>query len=242
MVVYTQKLEHSKERIKRAGATIREYLDGDRDDPTIEDLDEALDVAEAFRAAHQYPLTKIRLGLTSMVRTVGCEPLVGQRLKRMPQMANKLVRFPTMSLARMEDVGGCRAILATRPDIDNVIDRIERQDWEIKYYNDYIDNPRDSGYRGVHTVVVRDERWIEIQLRTHGQHAWATSVETWASQYRLPLKDGQGPDEVLEYFRLAAQGIAHDEGLGGLDADFQDRYERALDKVRQWMHAQQGRQ
>ena len=56
--------------------------------------------------------------------------------------------------------------------------------------DDYIAEPRDSGYRGIHFVSrfqpqCRDEdafegMRIEIQLRSRLQHVWATAVETAA--------------------------------------------------------------
>ena len=43
--------------------------------------------------------------------------LVAQRLKRTPSIVEKLRRFESMSLDRMQDIGGLRVIV---PEIDNV--------------------------------------------------------------------------------------------------------------------------
>lgn len=42
------------------------------------------------------------------------EPIVAQRLKRVPTIAGKLLREPGMKLSRMEDVGGVRAVLPSQ--------------------------------------------------------------------------------------------------------------------------------
>jgi len=61
---------------------------------------DALAVALAYRAAHQPSLTSVVMGLRSMVKTVGAPIVVAQRLKRMPAIVGKLVRFPRMDRPR----------------------------------------------------------------------------------------------------------------------------------------------
>ena len=65
--------------------------------------------------------------------------------------------------------------------------------------DDYIDQPKDTGYRAVHVVVRRDSHLIKIQLRTARQHAWADYLEQLGARSGHDLKDGQGPEELLEY-------------------------------------------
>ncbi len=74
----------------------------------------AISTLLAFRAAHQYPLGKATIGLRSVVRTEQCSCVeVSQRLKRAPTIVDKLAREQTLSLERMQDVGGCRAVLGS---------------------------------------------------------------------------------------------------------------------------------
>ncbi len=82
----------------------------DRDDPR---LTWALDVLVAYRAAHQYPLVKASNGLRSTLRTEQVAGQVSQRLKRVPTIWEKLLREPTMQLAGMQDIGGCRAVVTS---------------------------------------------------------------------------------------------------------------------------------
>lgn len=215
-------LPYSKSQINRSGSYLRwllynqedashKYeLDGDR-------IDAAIAVVSAFRAAHSYPLTKVTVGVRQFVQTEGAVVIVAQRLKRLPQILHKLERMPKTELARMEDVGGCRAVLGDFDEISRVHRRIRKNRWDLKRERDYIGKPKDTGYRGVHLVVERDGRRIEIQLRTGGQQQWAEAVERTASRLNMPLKDGEGDDRVLEYFRLAGEGIYRTEA--GLDTD-----------------------
>jgi ppGpp synthetase/RelA/SpoT-type nucleotidyltranferase len=94
----------------------------------------------------------------------------------MPTILEKLVRQPTMDITRMQDIGGCQAVLPSLEVVDAVADRIGRH-WQIYRVHDYVAEPKESGYRARHVVVERDERLVEIQLRTPEQQEWAEAVE-----------------------------------------------------------------
>src|SRR5918996_6008591 len=101
----------TRSQINKAGKILRRWALGDLVDETNHRA--ALEVLLAFRAAHKDPLTKANMGLRSMVRTAGCRSEVTQRLKRVPTIIDKPSRGPTMQLATMQDIGGCRAVLAS---------------------------------------------------------------------------------------------------------------------------------
>ncbi|OBG76257.1 MULTISPECIES: RelA/SpoT domain-containing protein [unclassified Mycobacterium] len=202
-------VEVSKNKLNRCGELVRRYAyeDADVSDAAI---DEALHVIHSFREAHAYPLLKVRNGLTSMVRTEIADDVIGQRLKRVPRIIRKLQRTVgsptgTTMLARLEDIGGVRAILRDGDELNRVRRRVEKN-WKQQFRReprDYITSPKEIGYRAVHFVVIRDDRAIEVQLRTRGQQQWAEAAE--AADARLGhrgvnLKDGEAPVEMLEYF------------------------------------------
>jgi hypothetical protein len=91
----------------------------------------------------------------------------------------------------------------------------------LKCY-DYIKQPKDDGYRGIHIAgryhprVASREPWnnqrIEIQLRTQLQHAFATAVETVTTFTKEPLKFGAGPAEWRRFFSLMGSALAEVEG------------------------------
>jgi hypothetical protein len=59
-------------------------------------------------------------------------------------------------------------------------------------------------------MVVRDGRMIEIQLRGPREHEWAVAVEGTGVRLGIRLKEGEGPADLREYFRLASDGIYMD--------------------------------
>lgn len=200
-------------------------------------LDEAVRIIHSYRAAHAYPLVKVRNGLTSMVRSEHAAEIIGQRLKRVPRIIRKIQRTVgspagRTTLARLDDIGGVRAILRDGDELNRVRKRIERR-WKHEFRRDprdYIAKPKMTGYRAVHFVVVRDGRAIEIQLRTPGQQEWAEAAE--AADARLAdrgvnLKDGEGPAEMLDYFSAAGELIYQREYGLTVSSDLVARFDAA---------------
>lgn len=203
-------------RINRAGKTIRKYLRGEIQDRAK--FQEALGVLIAFRAQHQRPLTTANMGLRSMVKTAGCaNPEVSQRLKRIPTIVNKLWREPTLALANMQDLGGCRAVLDSVDEMGSVLDRIQGRR-RVESVSDYVTRPRDSGYRGIHVIVRYSDRRIEVQLRTRVMHEWAVTVETLSNVMGLDVKSGQGPQQVQDLMRVISHAMALEEAGQRVDS------------------------
>ena len=180
-------------------------------------------------------MKKVTVGLRQFVdreREPHVPITVGQRLKRAPQIVEKLRRHPGMKLSRMQDIGGCRAILSSHDEVLRVAARIERN-WHIKHRKHYtLEAPAISGYRALHIVVERDGRLVEIQLRTAREHEWAEAIERTDKRLGLDLKSGRGPSDLLEYFRLAADGLAMEDA--GIDPQpaFVRHFDEARDRVR----------
>lgn len=102
--------------------------------------------------------------------------------------------------------------------------RIERN-WVVKHTKDYtFEEPAASGYRALHVVVERDQRLIEIQLRTPRQHAWSEAVERTDKRLGINLKGGEGPADLLNFFRLAGHGMALEERGESADPEFRQEF------------------
>lgn len=201
----------SKSAINKAGCYLRDAVSGviapnDVDPQTYHN---AIQTVTTFREAHGYPMTKVRNGLTSMINTEGIDAALSQRHKRVPRIVRKLVRMDKTMLARLEDIGGCRVVVRDAEDMDRLCRRI-RKNWASDFTReprDYIAYPKDIGYRARHFVVKRDDRAVEVQVRTVGQQRWADAVESLDARRNLNLKDGQGPESLLENFAIAGEVI-----------------------------------
>ncbi|MDU9004006.1 RelA/SpoT domain-containing protein [Sedimentitalea todarodis] len=160
-----------------------------------------------------------------------------QRLKRRNTVIGKLKRrnrkeAPLIKdVTAMHDFAGCRMIFDTLQELQSfreylhsgaVTKNVEHElRHDVEKY-DYIRNPKQSGYRGIHDVYRHFPRgskrredkkpWdgllVEIQYRTRAQHAWATAVEI------SDLLDGEqtkfelDASERGQFFALSSEIIA----------------------------------
>jgi putative GTP pyrophosphokinase len=210
-------LEFSKGQVNRAGRILAD----DTSDPPTRAW--AMQVLGNWRSCHGYPINTFQATLREKLRSIDPNSLVAQRLKRTPSIVSKLRREVGMDLARMQDIGGLRAVVES---IDEVY--ILRRSYSESHFrhvlvreDDYIAHPKTSGYRSIHLVYAYhnprapayDTLRLELQIRTKLQHAWATAVETVGIFQQSALKSSEGPDEWLDFFSLAGSAFARLEGF-----------------------------
>lgn len=209
-----KKPEYSKSQIIKAGKIIKETA------CPIDEYKQALKVIDNWRSSHAFPLQVIYCHLK---RNYNNEKyIVAQRLKRLDSIIRKLSREPTMSLWTMQDLGGCRVVVPTIEDVYQVAESYKASRVRhklIKEY-DYINSPKYSGYRGVHLVyqyqsdtkeTYNRNMLIEIQVRTHLQHLWATALETMGLFTNQALKASNGDKDTLRFFALISSLFAFKE-------------------------------
>jgi len=180
---------------------------------------EALEVIGNFRASHHYPLNIIQDGLRKRARTITSNVLIAQRMKRLSSVTAKLTRFKTMRLSMMQDIGGCRAVMPTVSEVRRLVTSYTKSNVKHKLHqhDDYILEPKASGYRGVHLIyryysdrkVTYNGLKIEVQIRSQLQHYWATAVETVGTFTRQALKASSGDSDWLRFFTLMGAAMAH---------------------------------
>lgn len=206
--------KYSKSEINKAGSIIA--------DPSSskEDRDNALIILNNWRAAHAYPLQVI----CSNLRLRNPNAIVVQRLKRLDSITGKIERFPDMSLYRMQDLGGCRVIVDSISQVYEAVNRYKKSRIRhiLKREYDYIQNPKNSGYRSYHMVYQfqsdKTETYnknilIEIQFRTKLQHIWATAVEMMGIYTKSQLKASIGDEDILRFFVLTSSVFANMENM-----------------------------
>lgn len=208
--------EYSKNQIVNAGKNIKDSTSSD------EEIKEALNVIDNWRASHAFPLQVIYCHLKRNNNNHNF--IVAQRLKRLDSIVKKLEREPTMSLWTMQDLGGCRVIVPTIDDVYNVVRNYKssRVRHILKKEYDYIQQPKHSGYRSYHMVyqyqsdtkeTYNRNMLIEIQIRTQLQHLWATALETMGLFTNQALKASHGEEDTLRYFALLSSLFALKENM-----------------------------
>lgn len=205
---------NTKREVNRAGEV---FLDDSKNEG---EKIAALSVINNWRAAHHYPLNTFQVRLRKLTKEINDENLVAQRIKRLASIKLKLERFEGMNMAQIQDIGGCRAILKNIVEVEQLVNIYKHESRGIKHKlakeQDYIQNPKSSGYRGVHLIYkyksdknpIYDDMRVEIQIRTLMQHAWATAVETVGTFIQQSLKSSQGEEDWLRFFIVMSSAMA----------------------------------
>ncbi|MBF0294002.1 MAG: RelA/SpoT domain-containing protein [Magnetococcales bacterium] len=195
----------SRSKIDRAGKALAM-----QDDLSVEDTRKFHDIFDEYRKSHLQPLTDCTVKLQNWLSSLGIKYYVAQRLKRKPQIIRKLNRF-SVRLTQLQDIGGCRIVVNENKDIDNVVKFINKEilgavGFSIKRITDYRENGRDdTGYRALHIILDHSGCALELQIRSQVQHYWAESIERTSVIYGYRLKEKEGDDQVINYFkRLSA--------------------------------------
>lgn len=205
--------------VLRAG----EALKGDLtwSDQTSADIEKIFQVANSWRDSHAYPMRSIRQSVVARTTSLGLQGLTVARLKRMRSIRRKLRTIPA-KLNQIQDLGGCRVILPSIADVNLLVENlVQGVPHDLRRQFDYINHPKDDGYRCYHLVYnfrgkgeseTYNGRRIEVQIRTRLQHAWATAVEAIGLLRKEDMKGGQGDPRWLRLFQLMSAEIALAEG------------------------------
>jgi len=213
-------MKYSRKQISKAGNTLLTSKSED-------EINDALILINDWRTNHLQPLKVMKRRLVKLLENNKISPiLISQRLKRLTSIEYKLDLNPQMGLGGMQDVGGYRAVLKDVKDLYKLKNILESTNHYNRFEkcNDYVENPKTSGYRSIHyiykyssKVSEYDQLKVELQIRTKLQHNWATAVETAGIITKTSLKSSQGPDEWLIFFRVVSSLFAIKEKLPVLD-------------------------
>ena len=219
-VVPWVKPNYSRNQVNNAGKALIESSN------EVE-LQGARKILSNWRAAHGFPLNTLTMTLRRRARKVHRRALVAQRLKRLVSLENKMLRQPNRRATQMQDIGGCRVILPDMAAVKRMVGLYHRSSsrvFELHRTDDYIEQPKNTGYRSLHLVyrydspkqpLYRNMR-MELQIRSRDQHAWATAVEAVGFFIGHDLKAYEGDEHWLRFFLIAAHWISLKEMCPGV--------------------------
>ena len=115
-------------------------------------------------------------------------------------------------VAHINDIAGIRIICSFTSDIYRIADMLRKQnDIKVLYVKDYIENPKDSGYKSYHMIVsvpiflsdsVVDTK-VEIQIRTIAMDFWASL------EHKMNYKfDKNAPEDIRQELFECSQMVA----------------------------------
>lgn len=205
--------EFDKSAIKKAGQLLANQL------PYSPEAVEVFRVAHNWRMAHAYPMMRERMMLS---RACAGKGDTAGRIKRMDSIRKKL-RRSTISLDKIQDLAGVRAILPDMEAVNAVVAKY-RSGWGVSSLHkvdNYIAMPKAGGYRSVHLIrnfsgaghgIHYEGQRVEVQIRTRLQHIWATAVEAVGAVRGEDLKGAQGDKQWLRLLELMSARFALIEG------------------------------
>jgi hypothetical protein len=182
----------------------------------------AMDILSYWRFSHEGPLEIAFKLLQEVAQKKDKSTIFAKRLKRYVSIVAKLRRYEKMKLKNMQDIGGCRAIVANEKRLLQLVRELRKKPQfkgrggKIRS-KDYVSNPKQDGYRGYHLIGNfgdgNDQKSIEIQVRTSLQHDWATALEIVDLFTGQALKSNQGNADWEVFFRYVSEQFAVMESI-----------------------------
>ena len=197
----------------------QEFVDSILENEAIEKI---LDQGEAFRTLMAYYRcaimeveTKFNVLNTEFSLKYDRNPIetIKSRLKSPESIIEKLQRkgleFSAECIEReLTDIAGVRVVCAFPEDIYQLSECLLKQDdITLIKKQDYIENPKENGYRSLHLIVetpifLHDQKRlmrVEVQLRTIAMDFWASL------EHRIYYKKGQDDKELRRELKECAE-------------------------------------
>lgn len=195
---------------------LKDFFGGDDKEATSVEKLALLDQFESlmikYRAAVREVTTKLEVLNDELSSFAERNPIEGiqSRIKRPYSIAKKLkargLPVAVESIQKnLNDVAGIRVICPFISDIYDVADMLlSQEDVLLIEKKDYIEKPKDNGYRSLHLIVEipiflskgKENMRVEIQIRTVAMDFWA-SLEHQI-RYKKGLEEGQKISEGLK--------------------------------------------
>ena len=188
--------EISKTQIDKLGNRLKK---GEITEADLRMLDE---YRRSFSEAYELVVRAIRTELA-------LEP-TGRPAKSTTSISEKLFR-ESIRLTQIQDIAGCRVIVADMTDQERVIESLERL-FNSTTIVDRREHPS-HGYRAVHVIVKHNDKLVEIQVRTSLQHMWAELSEKLSDVIDPALKYGGGDQQKLDLLTEYSSLIADEESF-----------------------------
>lgn len=119
-----------------------------------------------------------------------------RKRKTQQSIVEKLCRQPKLRLPQMQDIAGCRIVIeggSQRADTlsDLLIGGFESPAWNIERKDRHA-----HGYKALHIIAKKGQKFYEIQLRTYAQDVWANLVESLSDESNSLKYGGSDPEQA----------------------------------------------
>jgi ppGpp synthetase/RelA/SpoT-type nucleotidyltranferase len=189
----------TKTQVNKLGKKIRDKIKVG-ENPSVELLEDL----QEYRTSFKKDISSVFNDISDIAKNVRKDSVISFRIKRIESILSKIERQPTMSLGNMGDIAGCRIITYSESSLNKVI-KVLNVNYKCVSFNDYLVSSKDDGYRGYHLYIespLKNNKIIEIQVRTVQGHKWASMVEIIDILYNLKIKEGQKHQDFQRFHLL----------------------------------------
>ena len=171
------------------------------------------------RTDRQEYISSVISELTRRIRQIGIDCTIDGRPKHIFSIWKKMQR-KGIAFAEVYDVRAVRILVSHADDCYRILGVVHNLWRNIPFeFDDYIANPKENGYRSLHTAVIGPGgKVLEVQIRTQEMHEEAEFGVCSHWQYKEPV-DKQGSDSYeqrIAWLRQIIEGQDEDS-TGSLD-------------------------
>lgn len=173
-------------------------------------LEDDLKMLQTLRMSYKDDLSYVFNILLAYAKKADKKSITTYRVKRIESIISKLHRIPKLKLNRMSDIAGCRCIMHTNAQVYNLFNALNDAKLDIKHVNDYIKEPKSTGYKSLHLIVAvskESSKTIEVQLRCVDDHNWATLVEITDLVYHTRIKETGEDGDLAVFHKLLSSNF-----------------------------------
>lgn len=120
-----------------------------------------------------------------------------RKRKTQQSIVEKLRRQPQLRLPQMQDIAGCRIVIEGGSQKANTLSDLliggfEPLEWSIERKDRHA-----HGYKALHIIAKKGQKFYEIQLRTYAQDVWANLVESLSDESNSLKYGGSDQEQAL---------------------------------------------
>ena len=139
---------------------------------------------------------------------IACE--VSGRVKHIYSIYRKMKK-KNLSFDQLYDIRALRVLVNTNAECYHTLGVVHGLWRHVpEQFDDYITNPKPNGYKSLHTVVIAEQRTLEIQIRTFDMHFEAELGKAAHVNYKEGLK-GKQDDYLTAKISSLRQLLANDK-------------------------------
>ncbi len=143
------------------------------------------------RSEREHYIEEVKQILTDELSRVGIQCEVSGRVKHIYSIYRKMVK-KNLSFDQLYDIRALRVLVNTNAECYHTLGVVHGLWRHVpEQFDDYITNPKPNGYKSLHTVVIAENRTLEVQIRTFDMHFEAELGKASHVNYKEGLKGKQ---------------------------------------------------